>query len=70
MDDQLKNKGQPQGQLPTVAPPLSPPKPGIKEMRFELDPGPVVVRYPMSGEDYNLLLESLNLWKKKLVQSQ
>jgi hypothetical protein len=65
MDGQLKNEGQP---AQVSASPVSPLKPGIKEMRFELDSGPVVVRYPMSGEDYDLLLESLSLWKKKLVQ--
>jgi hypothetical protein len=41
--------------------------PGIKEMRFELDSGPIVIRYPMSQEDFDLLLKSLDLWKKKLV---
>ena len=55
-------------QIPPLRPPPLPPKPGIKEMRFELDCGPVVVRYPMTSDDYDLLLKSLELWKKKLVQ--
>jgi len=73
MNEQLESKGQPpkDAALPITPPrpPPIPPKPGIKEMRFELDCGPVVVRYPMSGDDYDLLLKSLELWKKKLVQA-
>ncbi|SRR6266446_2891843 len=43
--------------------------PPSKEMRFELDSGPVTVRYPMSKDDFDLLIKSLNLWEKKLVKT-
>jgi hypothetical protein len=74
MNEQLESGAQSQRDVALQNPPPrplpSPPKPGAKEMRFELDCGPVVVRYPMTGDDYELLLKSLELWKKKLVAGQ
>jgi hypothetical protein len=44
-----------------------PEKPGVREMRFELDCGPAIIRYPMSNDDFELLKKSLELWRPKLV---
>ena len=35
---------------------------------MDLDSGPVVVNYPMSEEDFELMLNTLNVWKSKLVK--
>jgi len=40
----------------------------MNSLIIPLDSGPVIVHYPISEEDYDLLLKSLDLWKNKLIQ--
>jgi hypothetical protein len=74
MDADGEANGASSSPAPTSAPKMTaqptstaPAQAAKKQMRFELDSGPVLVNYPMSQEDFDLLLKSLDLWKKKLV---
>lgn len=46
------------------------PTPGLKGFDFPLSNGTATIRipYPIEEEDFDFLLETLNLWKKKLIK--
>jgi hypothetical protein len=59
-----------QSMTPSLGPPsASPLRPAPKQLRLDLDSGPVVINYPMSRGDFELLTSTLSLWERKLVSS-
>jgi hypothetical protein len=41
----------------------------MRQLRMDLDSGPVILNYPMTEEDFDLLIKTLEVWRPKLVRA-